>query len=393
MEMDLAGVTARVRGWLPAAPDPSMQKRLERAQPLRAELIHSIRVVWAVILACAAIFEVWQGIHPTEFVMGIVFPALWLLAAWSKLTPFAGACLLVSVVFAVTFFSPDRAFPQSGGLNMLTIVLAGLVVGEFFVGIWTFVCAVGFPIAASATGDWRIQAGWSAVYVAKGWLVILFSRHLERLLDANLRTEEQQRGAIVEERTRFAREIHDTLAQGFTGIMMQLNAAELRLPPESEVRTYIDKARELARASLDEARRSVSALRLGVLANSTLFEAIQQIGRQVMADSRVKFEARLEGAPHAFDELKEANLVRIAQEALTNAVRHSGASQISVRLAYHAAAVVLEAEDNGRGMGEPGGTGFGVEGIRERVRQMGGQIDIRTQPERGTRLVVIVPNA
>ncbi len=109
----------------------------------------------------------------------------------------------------------------------------------------------------------------------------------------------------------------------------------------------------------------------------------------------MKFETRLEGAPYVFlNELREANLLRIAQEALgTNAVRHSGADRISVRLAYQAASVVLEVEDNGCGMSEPGGTGFGVEGIRERVRQIGGQVDIRTQPDHGTRVVVIVPVA
>jgi signal transduction histidine kinase len=293
----------------------------------------------------------------------------------------------------VTFLSPAHPLPQAGGLIILTILVAGLVVGEFFVGIWTLVCAIVFPAVALPSGNWGATAGWSAVYVAAGWLVILFSRHLERLLEANLTAEEQQRNAIVEERTRFAREIHDTLAQGFTGIMMQLNAAEQRLPEQSEVRTYIEKARALARASLDEARRSVSALRLGVLANSSLLEAIEQIGRAMAADSKVKFETRLEGAPYVLNELREANLLRIAQEALTNAVRHSGADRIGVRLAYQAASVVLEVEDNGCGMSEPGGTGFGVAGIRERVRQIGGQVDIRTQPDHGTRVVVIVPVA
>lgn len=389
--MAFAAVVERIGKWLPAGPDPLMQKRMERAQPLRTELIRSIRVVWAVVLGCLAGFQLWTGGGVLGFVMGVVFPALWLLGAWSKVKPFAGAALLVSVVFAITFISPEHPFPQSGGLIILTILLAGLVVGEFFVGIWTFVCAVAFPIATLPSGGWEARAGWSAVYVAAGWLVILFSRNLERLLEANLAAEEQQRGAIVEERTRFAREIHDTLAQGFTGIMMQLNAAEQRLPAESEVRTYIEKARELARVSLDEARRSVSALRLGVLANSTLLEAIEQLGRQMAADNKLKLETRLEGAPHDLSELREANLLRIAQEALTNAVRHSGADHISVRLAYQAAAVVLEIEDNGRGMGEAGSAGFGVEGIRERIRQIGGQIDIRTQPERGTRVVVIVP--
>jgi signal transduction histidine kinase len=132
---------------------------------------------------------------------------------------------------------------------------------------------------------------------------------------------------------------------------------------------------------------------MGVLANSTLLEAIEQIGRQMVGESKVKFETRLEGAPYPLTEPREVNLLRIAQEALTNAVRHSGADRIGVRLAYQPASTVLEIEDNGRGMGDQAGSGFGVEGIQERVRQLGGQLDIRTRLDRGTRVVVIVPNA
>ena len=367
--------------------DPALQKRMERAQPLRAELIRQIRVVWAVVLAGLIALRLWSGVHFLDVLLGIAFPLFWLLGAWSKNRPFAGAALLVSVVFGT-----GVPIPQSNALVILQILVAGLVVGEFFVGIWTLVCAVVFPIVALA-GSWQERAGWSAVYIASGWLVILFSRHLERLLEANLAAEEQQRGAIVEERTRFAREIHDTLAQGFTGIMMQLNAAEQRLQPESEARMHVEKARELARESLDQARRSVSALRMGVLANSTLLEAIGQIGRELMADSKIKFETKLEGAPYPLSEPREANLLRIAQEALTNAVRHSGADRIQVRLAYQPGAVALEIQDNGRGMSDLAREGFGVSGMRDRARQVGGLIDIRTQISGGTRVFVMVPNA
>jgi two-component system, NarL family, sensor histidine kinase UhpB len=82
----------------------------------------------------------------------------------------------------------------------------------------------------------------------------------------------------------------------------------------------------------------------------------------------------------------------MAQEALTNGVRHSGADRIDVRLAYQPGSLALEIEDNGRGRNEPGGAGFGLDGIRERARQIGGLIDIRTQTGRGRRIVVIVPN-
>jgi signal transduction histidine kinase len=389
MDMALASVMERIENRLPH-PDPALQRRMERTMPLRAELLRQVRLVWAVILPCLVIFRFWRGITPLDWFMTIGFPAFWLLCTWSKVKPFAGAALLISVVFGTMFTPP---VPQSAGFVILTILLAGLLIGEFFAGIWTFVCAVAFPAIVAASGAWQVSAGWSVVYVASGWLVILFSRQLERALEANLVAEEQQRGAIVEERTRFAREIHDTLAQGFTGILMQLNAAEQRLPPDSEARSHIEKARDLARESLDQARRSVSALRMGVLAHSTLFEAIEQIGRQVVAESAVRFESRLEGAPFPLSEPREANLLRIAQEALTNAARHSGADRISFRLAYQAGSMALEIEDNGSGMSDLPGGGFGVEGMRERARQIGGQIDMRTQPDRGTRIVVIIPIA
>jgi len=392
MEMALTAVMERIGNFLPQ-PDPTMQKRIERAAPLRAELLRQIRSVWAVLLVCQGAALLWLRVTPLQLAMATGLPALFLLFAWSKLKPFASAQLFVSIVFALTMTMTVHPYPQSGGTGVLTIILAGLLVGEFFVGVWTFVISAGLLTTMLGTTDWRVNLGWAAVNVAAGWLVILFSRNLERLLDANLTAEEQQRGAIVEERTRFAREIHDTLAQGFTGIMMQLNAAEQRLQPDSEARKYIETARSLAQESLDQARRSVSALRMGVLANSTLLEAIEQIGKQMVGESKVKFETSLEGAPYPLTESREANLLRIAQEALTNAVRHSGAGRIGVRLAYQPGSTVLEIEDNGRGMGDQARSGFGVEGIQERVRQLGGQLDIRTQPERGTRVVVIVPHA
>ncbi len=153
--MAFAAVGERIGKWLPSGPDPLMQKRIERAQPLRTELIRSIRVVWAVVLAGFAGIQLWTGFHPLEFGMGVVFPGLWLLAAWSKVKPFAGAALMVSVALGVTFLSPEHPLPQAGGLIILTILLAGLVVGEFFVGIWTFVCAGVFPIATLPSGGWQ----------------------------------------------------------------------------------------------------------------------------------------------------------------------------------------------------------------------------------------------
>jgi len=229
--------------------------------------------------------------------------------------------------------------------------------------------------------------------VTAGWLVSLYSWHVERLNLAARAAEEQQRNAIVAERTRFARDIHDTLAQGFTGIMMQLNAAEQRLQGDSlDARAHVDKARELATASLEEARRSVSALRIDTLSGS-LLGAIEQIGRKLTSDSGIQLDTQLEGQPYALPDQSEANLLRIAQEALTNAVRHSGTERLRIRLAYRTGSVVLEIGDRGRGMSGVEPSGFGVDGMRERARQIGGEIQILSDPGRGTRIIVTVPNA
>jgi signal transduction histidine kinase len=172
---------------------------------------------------------------------------------------------------------------------------------------------------------------------------------------------------------------------------MQLNAAEQRLQGDStETHAHIEKARELANASLEEARRSVSALRI---ASGSLLDAIEQIARKLTSDSGVRLDTELEGQPYALPERCEANLLRIAQEALTNAVRHSGTERIRVRLEYRTGSVELEVGDSGRGMSGQEPSGFGVDGMRERARQIGGEIKILSDPGRGTRIVVTVPNA
>ena len=276
----------------------------------------------------------------------------------------------------------------------MTIVLTGILIGEFFVGAWTLICCASFQFAVMESAGWKVNAGWCAVYIAAAWLVIQLTRQFERFFEANRLAEEQQRNAIVAERTRFARDIHDTLAQGFTGIMMQLNAADQRLASDTAAaQSHIAKARQLATESLEEARRSVSALRIGALPNGTLIEAMEQIGRRLSADSGVELEVALEGEPHALPEYCESNLLRIAQEAMTNAIRHSGAKRIGLRLAYRTGSVVLEIGDSGRGMTGQEPSGIGVDGMRERARQMGGQIQILSDPGRGTRVVVTVPNA
>src|SRR6516162_5469095 len=112
MDMAVASIMERITDLLPR-PDPAMQKRMERSMPLRAELLRQIRSVWAVLLLCQGIAMLWLRVTPFQFLMSTAFPALFLLAAWSRLKPFAGAMLFTSVVFAVTMSNAGHPYPQS----------------------------------------------------------------------------------------------------------------------------------------------------------------------------------------------------------------------------------------------------------------------------------------
>ena len=379
----------------------------EREAPLRNELYTRILIFAVGLLALQFGLLWWAGIRewghsPFGFRFLTAFPAGFLLftaLARKRLRPLAFAGVFGAIAMILTLPVAPTAlpnhvyeYPQYGGALVLTILLSGLLVGKSYVRLWTITCVI-LQFAAPASSC-NVNALWGLVHVTAGWLVTLYSSHLQRLFEVSRAAEEQQRNAIVAERTRFARDIHDTLAQGFTGIMMQLNAAEQRLQPDStEARAHIEKARQLASESLEEARRSVSALRAGALSNGSLLDAMEQIGRKLTSDSGVQLDTKLEGQPYALPEQCEANLLRIAQEALTNAVRHSGTERIGVRLAYRTGSVVLEVGDSGRGMSGAEPSGFGVDGMRERARQIGGEIQILSDPGRGTRIIVTVPNA
>jgi signal transduction histidine kinase len=311
------------------------------------------------------------------------------------LAMFARIWLFVGITEMATLPLVQHPYPQYGGVIVLVTVLSGLLISGWYVPAFTLMaCLVPLSQSESPDWSWTVYAGWCVVYVTAGWIVRMFTKHLERFFEASRVAEEQQRSAIVAERVRFARDMHDTLAQGFTGIMMQLNAAEQRLQEDSgQARSHIDKARQLANDSLEEARRSVSALRSAALSNGTLLDAIAQIGQKLTSDSSVQLETTLEGQPYSLTESCEANLLRIAQEAMTNAVRHASASSIEVRLAYLTGSVVLEVGDRGRGMSGGESSGFGLDGMRQRAREIGGEIRILSDPGRGTRILVTVPNA
>ncbi|MEL6813813.1 MAG: GAF domain-containing protein [Cyanobacteria bacterium J06598_3] len=210
--------------------------------------------------------------------------------------------------------------------------------------------------------------------------------------------------ALNNERTRLAREIHDTLAQSFTGVSLQLEAVRgltckltqgnAPITSLEDAQTYILRARDLARQGLSEARRSVHALRSEALETDTLTDALRKILDQTTRDTGLKTRFHLGGEAHLLPDDLQLNLLRIAQEAVTNVLRHAQATELSLALTFSAHQICLQAIDDGIGFDVLSLTdigGFGLVGIRERSARFGGRVNIFSRPHQGTTLEVVLP--
>ncbi len=210
---------------------------------------------------------------------------------------------------------------------------------------------------------------------------------------------EARENAVLQERNRVAREIHDTLAQGLAGIVIQLEAGDdARVSAPDRAWDHVDRAREQARRSLAEARRSVRSLRPRELERKDLPQALAELAAELDASHppSVRFEPTGRRKPLRPD--VEDELFRIAREAITNAIKHASASLIQVDLKFLDDSVSLFVEDDGQGfdMREvEDGQGFGLVGIRERTSRLGGRFHLGpgSSGRGGTRVEIEVPDA
>lgn len=211
------------------------------------------------------------------------------------------------------------------------------------------------------------------------------------------REEETQRrefDAVLAERGRFAREIHDSLAQGLTSISLQLECVRDQIPKNpSNASAHVETARSLVRESLREARRTVWNLRPLALGEADLANSIHRYATQLSRDGAVSTSQQIEGTPRPLPPDHEAALLRIAQEALTNAARHSDATEIKHRIRFGNGWVTLTIMDNGKGFDVASrvGKGFGLTGMHERVSALGGSLSIDSQPGQGTEVSATLP--
>jgi two-component system, NarL family, sensor kinase len=245
-----------------------------------------------------------------------------------------------------------------------------------------------------ASRDWRKLSpdDLRLLYTVGDMLGIAIERARLFAASANL-------GAL-EERNRIAREIHDTLAQGLSAIALHLETADALLTPQTgaavgteAIQRSVQKALALARTNLEEARRSMHDLRATPLQGRTLARALEELVHDVAARGHLAAEVEVIGGSHPLAVAVEAGLYRVAQEALTNICNHATASRVQVRLVISPARAQLTIEDNGRGFDESAlpQERYGILGMNERVRLLGGHLTIHTAPGQGTRVEVEVP--
>ena len=228
---------------------------------------------------------------------------------------------------------------------------------------------------------------------------------LEAALKENARLHAQlvaqaREAGVLDERQRLAGEIHDTLAQGLAGIITQLEAADqLRNEPGASQR-HVEQARKLARESLSEARRSVQALRPGQLEGNRLADAIAKLAKEWSVTSGVPARSETTGEAVPLSPELEVTLFRVAQEGLTNVARHANATRVGLTLSYLGDMVRLDVRDDGGGFdfgvkssadAGANGHGYGLRAMRQRLRRVGGSLEVESGPGMGTAISASVP--
>ena len=206
--------------------------------------------------------------------------------------------------------------------------------------------------------------------------------------------EQGQRAAVFEERNRMARDIHDTLAQGFTGVIVQLEAAEdaISCGDREGGDDHLHRAGELARRSLSEARRSVHALRPQALQEHSFWEALKGIIKNTTVGTALRTTFETQGIVPELPRPWQENLLHIGQEALTNTLKYARAARFDTRLSYGAKELRLELRDNGDGFKvNDRHDGLGLIGMGERVAKMGGELKITSSRGKGTNITVVLP--
>jgi signal transduction histidine kinase len=314
--------------------------------------------------------------------------------------------------------------------------------GVILTGVLTLSSLIGFLTADgwSARGFWVIGPSVMISLLFSVLMGIWISRIIdqsreraeliEQLEAARSRLGEAHHAqGVVAERERMAREIHDTLAQGFTSVIMLAQAARTQVDDDAPAAAALDSIEDVARENLSEARALVAAFSPVALDGSTLTDAVRRLTQRFGAETGVAIDVMVSGELAGLSRDREVVLLRATQEALANVRRHARARLVTVRLAEDGVSAIVQVDDDGvgfapagavadgvsgsgasgsgasgsgasgsgasgsggSGSGGPGSGGFGLAGMRGRVLDVGGEVEVVSAPDAGTRVTVRVP--
>ncbi|MET9231205.1 sensor histidine kinase [Lentzea sp. NPDC003310] len=347
-------------------------------------------VLCAAVAVCLAAGMAWRTGHPWVFAVGLTV----LTGALIALNPLFGFLTPVPYFYAfrtvafpwqpvvVAFVAATAGTAQAYGVDKST--LGGVAIWvAVMAGNAVPMCAYAFVLRRSERQEAEREEALAQAREA--------NRRLAESLADNAALHEQlvvqaREAGVRDERQRMAREIHDTLAQGLTGIISQLRAAD-----DATWARHVAAATELARDSLGETRRSVEALRPEPLTTARLHEALRGVAAKWSALHDIPATVVTTGRACALPPDAEFALLRAAQEALANVARHARASRVGVTLSYLEHEVALDVRDDGRGFTRATTDGFGLEAMRQRIEGLRGTVQVESEPGAGTGVSARVP--
>ena len=265
-------------------------------------------------------------------------------------------------------------------------------------------------IAANEDGVWNetgatlaftippsfIQSRWFLAIWVSGLAVAMWMLYRLRVRQVAGRLHVRYQAAL-DERTRIAQDLHDTLLQGFTGVSLQVVAAASRVSAPPEAIHALRNVVQLAQQTLTDARQAIWDMRSADLEHQSLTEALEVAARSAVADNDVEICFATEGQPRRMSPELETTALRVGREAILNAVKHAMPTHVDIVLEYAPQSFLLRVKDDGRGMSSEAVDGaaasghWGVAGMRERARRAGGDLDIVTEPGRGTTVSLRLP--
>jgi signal transduction histidine kinase len=348
------------------------------------------------VIACAALAAMapWYLLHrrtvlygESSLARGLIYLAgVWILFAIACSRGSIETWVLLALCPQCFLAVPFRWAVGAIVVLNLTPVVVALVTGPGAGELTTLAASGVLTVAFSvAFGLWVFRI--IAQSYERASLIEQLSRTRAELASAH------RRAGVLAERQRLSGEIHDTVAQGFTSIIMLLQAVDADVERQpAAARRHLALAMETARENLAEARALVAALAPAGLEPGALDAALRRLTAAVAAERGVAAGFEVTGAACPLPRPAEVMLLRVGQEALANVRKHARARQVLVRLRYAGGQVGLEVTDDGVGFdpGQPAG-GYGLPGMRARVDEAGGCLDVRSSPGGGTTVSVLVP--